>query len=328
MNPKNNPIIDSSLPENWRRRNPFQPAKRYRLVSIKSAANFVKLGWLGMMICSWAFFAGCGTTTNRVATEQLLMSDAVDRAIAQIDFSSLEGKKVYLDTLYLHSVKGIGFVNSEYVISSLRQQLTAARCLIQDARETADVVVEPRVGALGTDGNEIVYGLPQSGAISSAANALASIPMPSIPEISFGKSNSQSGIAKIIVYAYDRETREPVWQSGIAKAESTSKDAWVLGAGPFQKGSIYEGMRFAGKQIPSHGPPAPEESGAPAVDEQTNGAIYFDECFVFATEGEKQEPLDIVAPLKPHQSAADKNEQPGVDSNVRPASHSEPTDSE
>lgn len=205
-----------------------------------------------------ALMAGCGTTTTRLATEQLLMSDAVDQAISEIHFHHLTGKKVYLDTLFLHSVKGVGFVNSEYIISSLRQQLTAAGCLLQDTRDAAEVIVEPRVGALGTDGHEVVYGIPQTGAINSAAAIFSSTPMPAIPEISFGKSNAQSGIAKIIVFAYDRETREPVWQSGIAKAESTSRDTWFLGAGPFQKGSIYEGLRFAGKDIPPP-PPLPSQ---------------------------------------------------------------------
>lgn len=203
------------------------------------------LAWISILM-----IGGCGTTTTRIATEQLLMSDAVDQAIGQIDFQRLRGEKVFLDTQYLNSVKGVGFVNSEYIISSLRQQLTGARCLIQDARETADIIVEPRVGALGTDGHEVVYGIPQSGSIASAAAILSSSPIPAIPEISIGKSNAQSGIAKVIVFAYDRETRRPVWQSGIAKAESTSSNNWYFGAGPFQKGSIYEGMRFAGQKLP------------------------------------------------------------------------------
>ena len=203
-----------------------------------------------MVLILLALLSGCGTTTKRVATEQLLMSDAVDQAISQLDFRSLEGHKVFLDTLYLHSVKGVGFVNSEYIISSLRQQLTAARCYIQDTRETADVIVEPRVGALGTDGHEVVYGIPQSGNIASAASMFSRVPIPALPEVSFGKNNAQTGIAKVVVFAYDRETRQPVWQSGIAKSESTSSDTWFLGAGPFQKGTIYEGMRFAGQEIP------------------------------------------------------------------------------
>ena len=210
------------------------------------------LGLWALPLCLVAL-VGCGTTTTRTATEQLLMSDAVDQAISQIDFQSLRGQKVFLDTLYLHSVKGVGFVNSEYIISSLRQQLTASSCLIQDTRESADVIVEPRVGALGTDGHEVVYGIPQAGSLTSAASMFSNSPLPALPELSFGKSNAQSGIAKVIVFAYDRESRTPIWQSGIAKAESTSSNTWYLGAGPFQKGTIYEGMRFAGQKLP----PAP-----------------------------------------------------------------------
>ena len=193
---------------------------------------------------------GCGTTTKRLGTEQLLISDAVDSAINQIDFSHLSGQKVYLDTTYLKSIRGIGFVNSDYIISSLRQQLVAARCEVYDQADKADVIVEPRVGALGTDGHEINYGLSQAGQLTTAAAALSSTPVaPSIPEVSLGRLDAQQGIAKIMVFAYERESRRPVWQSGVARSESTSRSSWLLGAGPFQKGTIYDGTRFAGKRL-------------------------------------------------------------------------------
>lgn len=196
------------------------------------------------------FGVGCGTTTQRVATEQLLISDAVDRAIERVDFRSVSGQKVYLDTQFLAGIKSPGVINANYIISSLRQQLLAANCLIQENRQDADIIVEPRVGALGTDGHEVTYGLPQTNAITSAAALLPNAPLlPSIPEISIGRSDAQTGIAKISVFAYHRESRLPVWQSGISKAESTSKSTWFMGAGPFQQGSIYDGMRFAGQDF-------------------------------------------------------------------------------
>lgn len=203
---------------------------------------------LPLLLCLIA--AGCGTTTKQSATEQLLVSDAIDEAISQVDFRHLTGRKVFLDTTHLRHVKTIGFVNADYIISSIRQQLTAARCSILDRKEDADIVVEPRVGALGTDGHDITFGVPQSNQLSATASALGStIPIPVIPEISFGRSNAQSGIAKIIVFAYDRETRQPVWQSGIARAESSSRNTWLFGAGPIQRGSIYNGVRFAGSEL-------------------------------------------------------------------------------
>ena len=196
--------------------------------------------------------SGCGTTTQRAGTEQLLISDAVDHAVAQIDFRPLSERSVYLDTSYLQPVKGIGFVNAPYIISSLRQQLTAAGCLLQDDRENAEIVIEARVGALGTNGHEITYGLPQSSALSSAASIFANAPtIPVIPELSVGRVDSQSGVAKVMVFAYDRQSRQPIWQSGTARSESTSRNSWILGAGPFQRGSLHKGVRFAGSRLKS-----------------------------------------------------------------------------
>ena len=63
------------------------------------------------------FTSGCGTTTQRLATEQLLISDAVDQAVAGIDFSYLSGQTVFLDTTYLKSIRGNGFANTEYIVS-------------------------------------------------------------------------------------------------------------------------------------------------------------------------------------------------------------------
>lgn len=194
--------------------------------------------------------SGCGTMVKRDATQQLLSSDAVDRTIEQIDFRDLSGKTVYLDTQYIQAVKGVGFVNSPYIISSLRQQLVAARCLLQDKKEDAEYVVEARIGALGIDSHEITYGIPASNGLSTAASFVPTAPpIPSIPEISFAKKKDQLAAAKIAVFAYNRKTRQPVWQSGVNEAKSSAKDTWVFGAGPFQHGTIYEGTQFAGTRL-------------------------------------------------------------------------------
>ncbi|MCH9653960.1 MAG: hypothetical protein K0U86_23965 [Planctomycetes bacterium] len=185
------------------------------------------------------------------ATEQLLTSDAVDQTISSIDFSSLANKKVYFDTSYIKNIKGMGFVNGDYITSSLRQQIVAANCLIQEKKEEADYVIEARVGTLATNGHEVNYGIPASNMLSSAATLVPTAPpIPTIPEISLAKKNNQSASAKISVFAYNQKTRERVWQSGIVQAKSTALDTWILGAGPFQRGTIYkEGAQFAGSKI-------------------------------------------------------------------------------
>jgi hypothetical protein len=185
------------------------------------------------LIAFW--FAGCGINKSRLATEQLVVSDAVDRAVASIDFSALSGKKVYFDAQYLDGLNLGANGNIKYVISSLRQQMMAYDCRLQEKVDTADYVVEGRVGVLANDGHEVTYGIPGSTALASASVLLSSpVPIPALPELSLGRRTHQAGTAKIGLFAYDRATREPVWQAGVKKAASEARDAWILGLGPYQ----------------------------------------------------------------------------------------------
>ena len=195
--------------------------------------------------------AGCGTALQRQGTEQLLLSDSVDRAIDQLDLSGLAGRKVYLDTEYMKTFKGSNiYINSDYMISALRQKMTTSGLRVETTRTEADYILEARVGALGTDTMEVTYGIPSSNGIGAAANAVSGVPvMPVIPEMSFGKRNGAVGISKVVVYAYHRDTGVPVWQSGAAVARSDSRDSWLLGVGPLTQGSVYEGPTLAGNRI-------------------------------------------------------------------------------
>ncbi|UUO08207.1 hypothetical protein M4951_07775 [Blastopirellula sp. J2-11] len=225
----------------------------------------------GALVVGLLLAAGCGTTSNRTLTEQLVSSHAVDEAIADIDFQPLRDEKVYLDPRYLQNVKGAGFVNAEYITSAIRQQMNAAGCLLQDSAAEADYVVEARIGALGTEGHTVTYGIPSSNAVSSAASLFPTAPpMPTIPEIAFAKKSNTIGGAKIALFAYHRESRQPIWQSGIAQSLGTAKDTWLLGAGPFQGGNIYDRAQFAGSSIGLPNPfrkaedsPIPVEYDAP-----------------------------------------------------------------
>ncbi len=190
---------------------------------------------------------GCGTTRNYGATEQLVVSDAVDRSVQHIDFRPLSGRKVYLDSSYLRQVKGTGFVNAEYVISALRQQILAAGCLLQDSANDSEVVIEARIGALGSDEHQVTYGIPENNSLNSAASAIPNAPtIPTLPELSLARREAREAAAKIAAFAYDRETRKPIWQSGVRHSIATAKNTWVMGIGPFQGGTIREKTKLAG----------------------------------------------------------------------------------
>ena len=213
-----------------------------RLRRLITAATIVVAGTM--------LLPGCGVTrssdTMRTATEQLLISDAIDRAVQSMDLKALSGQTIYLDDSKLTDT-----VDRNYYISTLRQQLLASGCELRDKRDDADFVVEARAGAIGTDRNDLLFGIPST--------TIPQIPLvqpvpAAIPEIPIAKRKDQRGVAKIAVFAYHRATGAPVWQSGIVRQESSANDVWILGAGPFQRGTIYEGTAFAGKQIGTEPP--------------------------------------------------------------------------
>lgn len=253
-----------------------------------------------MLALAAALSAGCGATrstdTSRTATEQLLISDAIDRAVQAVDLKVLAGQSVYFDDSRLSDV-----VDRNYLISTIRQHLLANGCQLRDSRDKADFVVEARAGAVGTDRNDLLFGVPST----NVPQILPMQPLPAaaIPEIPIAKRRDQKGVAKLAVFAYHRETGAPVWQSGLVHQESSSNDVWILGAGPFQRGSIYEGTAFAGSVLRKE-----EEDGK--AEPRRLPAVDLAQASTFTPP----QRLTAAAPAeKPHEPAA-----------VQPATHAEP----
>ncbi|HZU37296.1 MAG TPA: DUF6655 family protein [Gemmataceae bacterium] len=220
---------------------------------------------------SVALALGCGTTrltdTARTATEQLLVSNAIDQAVSELDFRTLAGKTVFFDPQYLD-----GTVDRGYLISSIRQQLLASGCLLQEDRTKATYIVEARTGSVGTDRHALLVGVPQMTVPTFVPGQPSNI-----PEIPFAKKTDQEAVAKVAVFAYNRVTGQPIWQSGVVKAMSTSKDMWLLGAGPFQRGTIRQGTEFAGEPIlPGGGEKAGTSPTEPPAMSVTQEAVWLD----------------------------------------------------
>src|SRR5215204_4892390 len=80
---------------------------------------------------------GCGTTkmtdSPRAASEMLLVSQAVDYAVAKLDFTPLAGQTVFLDTAALEK----DVVDKGYLVSTVRQQLLAHGALLQEEKARA-----------------------------------------------------------------------------------------------------------------------------------------------------------------------------------------------
>jgi hypothetical protein len=215
------------------------------MVRLGSKSRPTKLPALtGLTTLCLCLASGCSITKSRLATEQLVVSDAVDSAVSQVDFSPLSRQKVFFDTKYLNNARLPGNSNVEYVISSLRQQMLAYDLRLTEKMEDADIVIEARVGTLGNDGSEVTYGIPGNAALSTASIFLASpVTAPAMPELSIGRRNHQWGAAKLGVFAYDRASHERLWQAGVITGTSQARDLWVLGVGPFQRGRTYAKVR-------------------------------------------------------------------------------------
>ncbi len=204
------------------------------------------MAWRWLFLSLSLIAAGCGTTrttdTTRAATEMLLISQAVDRAVGQLDFSPLKGKAVFLDVAMIDKE----VVDKGYLISSVRQQLLAHGALVMEEKNLAVYVVEVRTGGIGTDRHSLLFGSP---ALSVPA-LVPGVPT-NIPEIALYKRTDQKGVAKIAAFAYNRVTGRAVWQSGLVEDISRQKDRWVLGSGPYSSGSIRRRTELAGEELPT-----------------------------------------------------------------------------
>ena len=191
---------------------------------------------------------GCGTTrwtdTSRTATEQLLISYAIDSVIEQVNFSVLRGKKVFVATGAIELA-----TDFQYISTALRQHIATNGGLLCDTKDEAEYIVEPRVGAVGTDRNDLLYGIPAITIPAASFNNMGTTGT-MIPEIPFVKKTDQRAVCKLAVFVYHRETGSPLWVSGNRQSEGRSKAWWVFGAGPFNKGNIYKGTEFDGGKIP------------------------------------------------------------------------------
>lgn len=196
---------------------------------------------LAVLLSLVAAMAGCGTTrmsdSKRTATEQLLVSQAIDRAVMRVDVRPLAGRKVFLETAFMDEVE-----DGKYLESALRHQLMASGCLLAKDRDSSDVVVEARAGAIGTDRSSVLLGIP-------AANIVLKGHEASTPELVLAKRSEQRGVAKLSVYAYEQATGKPLWQSGEEHVASHARDRWLFGAGPWQDGEIHDEPAFAGHAI-------------------------------------------------------------------------------
>ena len=170
--------------------------------------------------------SGCGTTkfsdTSRTATEQLLISSAMEDLVDEYDYSRLSGLKVFLKNANTTT-------DGDYLKSLVRQQLASNGAFIKDDEAQADYIVEIAAGAVGTNRYELMYGIPETTIPAIGTMTTAT----SIPEFALIKRTDQKAQVKLRMWAYNKTTGAIIWQSGVNTKSSQLRDRWIFGAGPF-----------------------------------------------------------------------------------------------
>jgi hypothetical protein len=141
------------------------------------------------------FIAGCThptfTRPERTGIEQLLLSTAVDNALAKMTLVELRGEKVFVDDSYLDSY------DVNYVKGAIRAKLSDSGVILVGSVDEADVVVEPRCGGLGIDPSKSLLGIPSF-----------PVPVPGVtstetPELVIYGKEAMDSVTTIAILAYD-----------------------------------------------------------------------------------------------------------------------------
>lgn len=183
---------------------------------------------LHLFLCGFLAFGllGCASTktsnTARTATEQLLISNAVDQALDKMDFRAFSGHTVFLDDRY------VDCLDKQYVIASVRHRILHQGAVLVTKPEEAEVLVEMRTGVVGTDIADSFLGIPE-----------VTVPgMLTLPEVRVLTRQVQTGTAKLGIVAVDAKTKQVLGEGGMTLARSDNNSWFVAGVGPFKTGSI------------------------------------------------------------------------------------------
>ncbi len=202
----------------------------------------------GMCLAAILSIIGCTSAstsnTKRTSVEQLLISNAVDQSLDKVDFRPFAGQAVFLDDKYLECV------DKNYLVSSIRHRLLRSGARLATKMEEADVVIEPRAGAVGTNTADAYLGMPE----------IVLPGMLTLPEVRLLERKNQRAVAKIGLVAYDPKTKSVLGDGGMSLAESDDSNWFVFGLGPYQNGSIRKEVskgvnthpRNRDQQIPQH----------------------------------------------------------------------------
>ena len=155
----------------------------------------------------------------RTATEQLMLSTAAERAAdrvaARVAVDMPKGSKLFIDATNFEGTDG------KYAVAAIRDRLLRVGGRLAKDRDSADLVVEIRAGALSMNDEQTLVGIPRFDVPVPLAGPV------SFPEIALFKKRQRTGIAKFGATGYGAEDGAYVASSDLQYGLSRETE-WVV----------------------------------------------------------------------------------------------------
>jgi len=148
---------------------------------------------------------GCATVResypSRTATEELLISGAVEDAAKQLHLSIPANRKCFLDSTNFEGT------DAKYAISAIREKLMEQGIALMESKDLADCIIEIRTGALSIDssGRTLIIPIIPLGSLVPGVTS----------HLTYNQltHKTDQGIAKFTAFAYDKATGHLIGQA-------------------------------------------------------------------------------------------------------------------
>lgn len=219
--------------------------------TMASRENLSRVNW-GIVVLALVVMVGSTgcvqtnlTAPPRAGMEQLLMSTAADRAWNTVSLDIFTNKSVFVSSNYFEAY------DAKYALGTIRDALSRAGARLVASEEKADLIVEPRSGALSIDEADSIIGIPTTGLPIPLAGNIE------IPEIALFKSEKQFSVAKFAILAYSKDSGEHYYSSGPLVGDAFTKYYRLLWVISYTSTDIPEKQRKSRQQGEFSSPPPP-----------------------------------------------------------------------
>ncbi len=192
--------------------------------------------------------AGCTsrlkTNTARTATQQVLGTEAMDRALTKLQWPALHGRSVIVKVFSTADP-----LDQDYLRGAAEAILAehGAR-IVHDAKD-AEFILTLLAGSLGTDQTEVLFGTPRLETLFAT-----------VPELPLYKSDTQEGFAKVSYVLQDAVNGGFVYRAGPAQASTYARTWRILLYGKYETDTTrYEKDLSGGGPVPAVSPTPAKE---------------------------------------------------------------------